>query len=110
MAQERYFNDISDQAPNGWRYRRLGRNNSRNGKLPKFRNKPQKRAQSQPSGARCVGQFFLAQGLVVDAKKLTEGLKGLTSVCIRRLSQNKLPYFCLGIFSSDVIKYWIEKE
>src|SRR5688572_13223466 len=40
--------------PNGWRYRRLGRINSRNGKLPKFRNKLQKRAESQPSGARCV--------------------------------------------------------
>ena len=42
--------------PNGVRYRRLGRTNSRNGKLPKLRTSLKKRAESQPSGARFVRQ------------------------------------------------------
>jgi hypothetical protein len=45
--------------PNGARYRRLGRTNSRNGKLPKLRTSTKKRAESQPSGARCVGQSYI---------------------------------------------------
>jgi len=37
--------------PNGLRYRRLGRKGLGNEKLPKLGEKPQKRAESQPSGA-----------------------------------------------------------
>ena len=44
--------------PNNWRYRRLGRKRLGNGKLPKFRPTSKKRAESQPSGARFVGQAF----------------------------------------------------
>jgi hypothetical protein len=43
------------ELPNGLRYRRLERTNSRNGKLPTFRTSSKKRAESQPSGARFVG-------------------------------------------------------
>ena len=38
-------------APNGVRYRRLGRNRLGNGKLPKLRTSSQKRGESQPSGS-----------------------------------------------------------
>jgi len=41
-------------APNGVRYRRLEREKLENGKMPKLRNTSQKRAESQPSGARIV--------------------------------------------------------
>jgi hypothetical protein len=41
---------------NGLRYRRLGGKRLGNGKPPKLRNNLPKRARSQPSGARCVGQ------------------------------------------------------
>jgi hypothetical protein len=44
--------------PNGLRYRRLGRTRLGNGKLPKLRNNSKKRAESQPSGARFVGQIL----------------------------------------------------
>jgi hypothetical protein len=46
---------LQEQA-NGVRYRRLGRTRSGNGKLPKLRKSSKKRAESQPSGARFVGQ------------------------------------------------------
>jgi hypothetical protein len=47
---------VSAKPPNGVRYRRLGRERLGNGKLPKLKKKPQKRTESQPSGARCVGR------------------------------------------------------
>jgi len=45
---------IFNRLPNGLRYRRLGRKRFGNGKLPKLRTTFKKRADSQPSGARCV--------------------------------------------------------
>ena len=52
----RKFKQKTRVPSNGSRYRRLGRRMLRNGKLPKFRNKLKKRAESQPSGARFVSR------------------------------------------------------
>src|SRR6266508_3486549 len=54
------------EAPNGLRYRRLGRKRLRNGKLPKLRTNPKKRAESQPSGARFVRRSFLETHLGIS--------------------------------------------
>ena len=53
--------------PNGLRYRRLGRTRLGNGKLPTLRTNSKKRAEFQPSGARCVrrsGDWVIIQPLI----------------------------------------------
>src|SRR5688572_6475550 len=52
------------QAANGLRYRRLGRTRLGNGNPPKFRKMPKKRADSQPSSARCVGRLLSVQAFL----------------------------------------------